>query len=424
MLKPGSTGRHRNTTVRKISMSLQKRISDSSCFLKPSSISFVPFTLLMTITLLVSGCGGNKNDDQNAAPVDVVAETLRNESFALTSELPGRIQAIRTAEVRARVEGILQRRVFTEGSEVSAGDTLFEIDPAELQAARNIAAAAVEKANADNYQAQLKAKRFTALLKQKLVSPQDYDVAIAAAKQTEADIASAQAELKRTTLNLEYATVTAPISGRIGRALVTEGALVGKNETTHLATIEQLDPVYVNVTQSSLEQLRLRQYRERVLANNGDDTIPVTVTLEDGSTYAHTGKLLFSEMSVDEGTGEVLLRAEVPNPDRILLPGMYVRAQLAQGTIQNAVTVPQRAIIRNAEGAQVMVINPDNTVALRKIGISYVKNDRWLVDSGLRAGERVVIEGILKIKPGARVNVVEDKSQTPANAAAQQNSAK
>jgi membrane fusion protein (multidrug efflux system) len=371
---------------------------------------------------LLAGCGQDTASSGDNTPVEVIVETLRSETFTLSSELPGRVQAIRSAEVRARVEGILQRRVFVEGSEVKAGDTLFEIDPAQLIAARNIAAAEVAKARADFRQAELKAKRYSSLLKQKLVSPQDAEQAIATAKQAEAEITASEAELTRANLNLDYATVTAPISGRIGRALVTEGALVGKNETTHLATIEQLDPVYVNMTQSSLEQLRLRQYRERVMAgaqanaaiSSAAAIIAVSVTLEDGTRYAHDGKLLFSEMAVDEGTGEVLLRAEIPNPERMLLPGMYVRAQLAQGVIDNAVTVPERAISRKASGAQVMVVTGNNTVETRPIAISFAKNNRWLVDKGLRAGDRVVIEGLQKIKPGTQVNAVENSPQTAA----------
>jgi membrane fusion protein (multidrug efflux system) len=372
--------------------------------------SILLFTLLL-IALLLVGCSKPADDNAAEKTVDVVIETLREESFALESELPGRIQAIRSAQVRARIEGILQRRIFTEGSEVKAGDRLFEIDPAQLIAARNISAANVAKAKADFRQADLKAKRYSALLKQKLVSPQEAEQAIATAKQAEAEIIASEAELTRANLNLDYATVTAPINGRIGRALVTEGALVGKNETTHLATIEQLDPVYVNMTQSSLDQLRLRQYRERVLAGNTvNKDIVVTITLEDGSQYTHKGQLLFSEMAVDEGTGEVLLRAEIPNPDNILLPGMYVRASLAQGEISNAITIPERAISRKANGAQVMVIDSNNKAVAKKIAISFAKNNRWLVDSGLQAGDRLVVEGMQKIKQGTPVNAVEISS--------------
>lgn len=364
---------------------------------------------------LLAGCDQGTIADADSAPVEVIVETLQPEAFTLSSELPGRVQAIRSAEVRARVEGILQRRVFAEGSEVKAGELLFEIDPAQLLAARNIAAAEVAKAKADFRQAQLKAQRYSTLLKQKLVSPQDTEQAIATAQQAEAAITAAEAELTRAKLNLDYAAVTAPISGRIGRALVTEGALVGKNETTHLATIEQLDPVYVNMTQSSLEQLRLRQYHQRVMAgSNADSEIAVTVFLEDGSRYPQQGKLLFSEMTVDEGTGEVLLRAEIANPERALLPGMYVRAQLAHGVIANAVTVPERAISRKASGPEVLVVDRNNTVSTRPIAISFAKHNRWLVDSGLQAGDRVVIEGMQKIKPGALVNAIERVPQTAA----------
>ncbi|RLU02857.1 MAG: efflux RND transporter periplasmic adaptor subunit, partial [Ketobacter sp.] len=324
--------------------------------------------------------------------------------LVLKTTLPGRVQALRTAEVRARVEGIIQERRFTEGTEVAASELLFQIDPSTLQADLNAAKARLARAQADLTQATLKQKRFANLLKRKAVSQQDYDEAYALAKQSEADVAAAQAALARAKIDLEYASVRAPITGRIGRALVSEGALVGNGAATHLATIEQLDPIYVNFTQSSSELLRLRR------GNEGQDLAVedphVSVTLEDGSEYPHSGKLLFSEMTVDPGTGEILLRAQLPNPERLLLPGMFVRVILDQAEYKQALTVSQRSLIRTAQGDMVMSVLADGKVVPLPVKTDRAQGDRWIIKSGLQGGEQIIIEGLQKARPGATVKAV------------------
>src|SRR3990167_2960765 len=307
-------------------------------------------------SLLLAACDqpapGNGGPDM--APPEVKVEVVQPQRVVVKAEWPGRVQARRTAEVRARVEGIIQERLFTEGSEVKAGDLLFQIDPATLRAVLDATKANVARAEADLAQAQLKQKRLQNLLARNAVSPQEYDEAFARAKQAEADVAAAKAAHTRSSIDLDYAAVRAPITGRIGRALVTEGALVGKNEATHLATVEQLDPLYVHFTQSRSEMLRFRRQRDAVPGTSAQ----VRVLLQDGSTYGHEGKLLFSEMTVDPGTGEVLLRAEVPNPDRMLLPGMLDRKSVEQAVYEQAFTVSQRALIRSAQCEMVMTVLP------------------------------------------------------------------
>ncbi|HVL00985.1 MAG TPA: efflux RND transporter periplasmic adaptor subunit, partial [Dongiaceae bacterium] len=363
-----------------------------SPFVRPSLLT------VLLASLLLTACDKPDEDheDASAQPVEVKVEIVRPERVVVKTELPGRVQARRTAEVRARVEGIIQERLFTEGSEVKAGDLLFQIDPATLRAALDAAKANQARAEADLAQARLKQKRLQNLLARNAVSPQEYDEAFARALQAEADVAAAKATLARSSIDLEYAAVRAPITGRIGRALVTEGALVGKNEATHLATIEQLDPIFVNFTQSSSEMLRFRQQREAGSAISDK----VRVLLEDGSRYDADGKLLFSEMTVDPGTGEVLLRAEVPNPERLLLPGMFVRGEVEQAVYEQAFTVSQRALIRTAQGEQVMTVLPDGKVVPLPVKTDRAQGDRWIIRSGLSGGEQVIVEGLQKVKSG------------------------
>lgn len=371
------------------------------------------------IALMLTACGGAEQPGAAAGqmpPPEVLVETVAPRRIEVINELPGRVQARRSAEVRARVEGILEKRIFNEGSEVQAGATLFQIDPAQLKASLAAAVAAEASAVADARQAMLKASRFQKLGGSKAVSRQEVDEAIAAGAQAEARIAEARAALTRARLDLEYASVKAPISGRIGRALVTEGALVGR-DATHLATIEQLDPLYINFTQSSSELLRLRKQFGFGTAEGRADPA-VTVLLEDGTAYAQPGKLLFSEMTVDPGTGEVLLRAEVPNPERTLLPGMFVRVKLTQGVLSDALTVPQAALVRSAGGAMVMSVGSDGLVVPLPVVTGAAVGDRWVVESGLKGGEKVVVEGLMKIRPGAPAKPVEaGAASAPATAA-------
>lgn len=368
-------------------------------------------SLVLALTLAgatLTACGGgdaNGHPGAQMPPPEVAVETVTPGALTVSAELPGRVQAIRTAEVRARVEGILEKRVFTEGSEVKAGASLFRIDPSELKAAQQSAEAALARAEANLSLANLKAERYAKLVGNKAVSKQEYDEAAATAKQAQADVASAKAALVRAQLDLGYADVRAPIAGRIGRALVTEGALVGRNDATHLATIEQLDPIYVNFTQSSLELLELRKRFHFGLPGGLTDP-EVSVKLEDGTTYAHTGKLLFSEMTVDPSTGEVLLRAEIPNPERQLLPGMFVRVNVQQGVLADAITVPQRALVRGAHGAMVMVVGADGKVAPMPVDTAFAQGDRWVLNSGLKGGEQVIVEGLMKVRPGMPAKAV------------------
>lgn len=350
-------------------------------------------------------------------PPEVMVEVVKAQRVIVKTELPGRVQALRTAEVRARVEGIVQERKFREGSEVKAGDILFQIDPAILQSSAESARANVARAEADITQTKLRQKRLEGLLAKKAVSQQEYDEAVAQQKRSEAELAAAKAALTRANIDLNYASVTAPITGRIGRALVTEGSLVGSGEATHLATIEQLDPIYVNFTQSRSEMLQYR--RERATQKNNAEPDPeVKVLLEDGSVYEHTAKLLFSEMTVDPSTGEVLLRAEVANPDRLLLPGMFVRVDVEQAVYEQAFTVSQRALIRNAQGEMVMTVLPDGKVVPLPVKTERAQNDRWIIRSGLSGGEQVIVEGLQKVRPGAMAKAVPiDPPQEAAPAA-------
>lgn len=338
-----------------------------------------------------------------AAP-EVGVVTVAAGAIPLVAELPGRVEASRVAEVRARAAGIVLKREFEEGSEVKAGDRLFQIDPAPLRAAQASARASLSRAQATLKLARLKAERYASLVETRAISQQEYDDAVAARELAQADVNLAEAALETASLNLGYATVTAPIRGRIGRAAVTEGALVGQNEATPLATVQQIDPVYVNLTQSSSDALRLKRALESGSAAE-DGAAQVTILTEDGREHPLPGRLLFSEVSVDEGTGTIALRAEVPNPDRSLLPGMYVRARLQQAVARDAITVPQQAVVRAGDGASVWVVK-DGKAERRAVQVSAAHGDRWVIASGLAAGERIVVDGLQRVQPGAEVKPV------------------
>jgi membrane fusion protein (multidrug efflux system) len=358
---------------------------------------------------LLSACGDKSTAPAAPPPATVAVVTVAPAQLTLTSELPGRTEASRIAQVRARTAGIVLQRVFKEGGDVKAGEVLFRIDPAQFQASYDSAQAAVAKAEANLAQADLKVKRYKPLLAAQAVSQQEYDDAVTAQKQAAADLATAKAARTNAKLTLGYATVTSPISGRISRALVTEGALVGQGEATPMATVQQLDPIYVTITQSSTEMLKLqRALAEGKLkgAGNGGSKTEARVTLvtEDGQTYPQAGKLLFSDVSVDESTGSVSMRAEFPNPNRVLLPGMYVRTRLEQGVSDAAITVPQQAIVRSNEGSSVLVVGADNKLVSQPVTANANDGQNWVVSSGLKGGERIVVEGFQKAKPGATVN--------------------
>lgn len=355
---------------------------------------------------LLSACGDTANNTSAPPPPAVVAVvTAAPAALTLSTELPGRIEASRIAQVRARTAGIVLQRVFKEGGEVKAGDVLFRIDPASFQASFDSAQAAVAKADANLAQAELKVKRYKPLLAAQAVSQQEYDDAVTAQKQAAADLATAKAARQNAGLTLGYATVTAPISGRIGRALVTEGALVGQGEATPMATVQTLDPIYVTITQSSTELLALqRALADGKLKRAGKDQATVTLATEDGQAYPHPGKLLFADVSVDESSGAVSLRAEFPNPDRTLLPGMYVRARLEQGVNEAAIAVPQQAVVRSPEGASVLIVGADNKVVAQPVTATASTGKQWIISAGLKGGERIIVEGFQKAKPGATVN--------------------
>ncbi|ODS68906.1 MAG: efflux transporter periplasmic adaptor subunit [Acidovorax sp. SCN 65-28] len=379
--------------------------------------------------LLVSACG--KPDGQSAGaggpkppPVEVGVVTATPGDVGLITELPGRVEASRVAQVRARAAGILQQRVFKEGSDVKAGQVLFRIDPAPYAAAAESARASLAKAQANLAQASAQAERYRPLVAANAISKQDFVNAEAAEKQAQADVAAAKAAVRTADINLGYASVTAPISGRIGRALVTEGALVGQGEATALAVVQQIDPVYVNFTQSAADVFQLRRAMEsgQFKRAGGGQGASVKLVLSDGSEYAQAGKLLFTDLSVDSTTGQVTLRAEVPNPKGELLPGLYLRVRIEQAQASNAITLPQQAVTRTQQGDTVSVVGEDGKVSQRTVKISAAQNNRWVVLDGLKAGEKVMVDGFQKLQmlpPGTPVKPVPWQAPgTPAPAAA------
>lgn len=360
----------------------------------------------LLLIALLAGCGPKGGPGPGAAmpPPEVSVLTIAPERIALITELPGRLEATRVAQVRARVAGIVLQKAFHEGGDVKAGELLFRIDPAPFQATVSSAQAALAKAEANLAQARLKVQRYRPLVDSNAISKQDYDDALTAQSQTSADVASARATLDTARLNLGYATVTAPISGRIGRALVTEGALVGQGEATPLALVQQIDPIFVNLTQSSTDLLRLKQaLASGQLKSAGQGQAKVTLLTEDGRVYPHSGKLMFSDLTVDESSGAILLRAEFPNPQRALLPGMYVRARLEQAVFDQAIAVPQQAVMRGTDGASVWLVGLDGKVAAQPVTTGAAQDGKWIVSQGLKAGDRIIVEGLQKTKPGAIV---------------------
>ncbi len=369
-----------------------------------------PAVLLLSLVLAACGGGDNKAAGSGAPgampPPEVGVVTVTARQLPLSTELPGRVEAARVAQVRARVTGIVQRRLFTEGADVKAGQPLFEIDPAPYRAAADSARAVLAKAQANFSQASALAARYKPLREANAVSQQDFVNAQAAQAQAEADVAAAKAALQTAQLNLGYASATAPISGRIGRALVTEGALVSQAEATQLALIQQVNPVFVNFTQPVSEISRLRKAVAGGKAENVAKSVPVRILLDDGSELPHNGRLLFSDLSVDPSSGQVVLRAEVPNPDGQLLPGMYVRGRVAQVQVDQAMLLPQQAVTRGAQGDTVMVVGAGGMPAPRPVKLGGAQGAQWVVLEGLKPGEQVIVDGFQKMKPGAPVKPV------------------
>lgn len=367
---------------------------------------FAPLCL-SALALTLSGCDKGPDAQDKAPLVKVRTEVIAPQSLSISTELSGRVVAPRVAQVSARVAGVVLKRVFEEGSEVKQGEVLFLIDPAPFKADLDSALAALRKSQALALQAKLQDQRYSALVESNAISRQDYDNARAQSQQAVAEVAANQAAVQRARLNLGYATVTAPISGRIGRALVTEGALVGQGEVTPLARIQQLNPIHVDLTQSTRELDSLREsFRAGQLQQVGKNEARATLIRDNGSLYPLPGKLLFTDISVDPSTGQIILRSEFPNPDNDLLPGSFVRVQLEQAINKQGISVPQRSILRDSAGvAQVLLIDTDNRVQQQPVQLGGVQNDRWIVNEGLKSGDRIVVEGLQHARPGEHVQI-------------------
>lgn len=371
----------------------------------PRALTRAAFCMLLSLTLLACEEGG-KNAPGSSGPREVAVIRLEPRREVYTTALAGRIASFQVAEVRPQVGGILQQRLFTEGADVKAGQALYQIDPATYEAALDSAQAALMKAEANVTPARLKAERFRELLAIKAVSKQEYDDAQAAFKQAEADVAVNRAAVKTARINLEYTKVRSPISGRIGKSAFTPGALVTANQAQALTSVRQLDPVYVDITQSSQDLLRLRAKFANGELRSAAEEAPVRLKLENGTMYPHEGRLQFTDVSVDESTGMVSLRALFPNPEHILLPGMYVRAIIAEGVDENALLVPQRALRRDPKGqASVLLVDGGGKVEVRLVDVGRTVGDSWQVLSGLKAGDGVIVEGGQNVRPGMSVRI-------------------
>lgn len=359
-------------------------------------------TIALLVAVSLAGCDKGEQGWGEAPPREVDVLTVKTEPFTVVVELPGRIEPVRIAEVRARVAGIVLKRTFEEGADVKAGDLLFQIDPAPFKAALSRAEGELARAEAQLFQAQATVKRYEPLVKINAVSQQDFDVARAAMQSAQADKRSAQANVETAKLDVGYAQVRAPIAGRIGRAQVTEGALVGQGETTLLARIQQLDPVYADFSQPAADALRLRAaIADGKVSGDGDKTLSLRV---DGTDIESKGTLLFTDISVDRSTGQIALRGRFDNPNGVLLPGMYVRVRTPQGLDQDAILVPQRAVQRSADGkASVMVMGAENTVEPRPVTTGAMQGARWQITEGLKAGDQVITSSLTAIRPGAKV---------------------
>jgi membrane fusion protein (multidrug efflux system) len=366
------------------------------------------FMVLSSLFFLAACNRGQDQQASKAAVPEVAVVTIEARQVELTTELPGRTSAYLVSEIRPQVNGIIQKRNFREGSDVQAGELLYQIDPAPFQVALDSAKASLGKAQANLPAIVSRAERYTWLLDQKAVSRQDYDDATAAVGQAKAEIEYWKAAVEAARINLGYTRVTAPISGRVGKSNVTDGALVTAYQPLALATVQQLDPIYVDVTQSTVELLRLRRNLEAGrLTSDGKNGKKVKILLEDGTPYPEEGNLQFRDVTVDPATGSFTLRIVVPNPNDLLLPGMFVRAVIQEGIAEQAILVPQQGVSRNPKGgAFVLVVGDTGTVQQRDLSLNRAIGDQWLVSSGLSAGERVIVEGMLKARPGASVKCV------------------
>lgn len=375
--------------------------------------------------IFLSACQKEEQQAQQRPPMNVSAMTVGTEEVRIFTTLPGRISATKNAEVRARVDGIVQSINFTQGSHVKAGDLLFKIDPAVYQANLNAAKASLNQAQASAKSASALASRYQMLIKENAISKQEYDDAMSSANQAKASIESARAAVESAKINLSYTSVTSPIDGVIGEALVTEGALVSASGATALAKVQQLGEVYVDFTQSTVEMTQLRKaFLNGELERVDDNTAVVRLILEDGSTYDKEGKLLFSGVSVDPNTGKVNLRATFPNPDELLLPGMFVRVQLERGLNKAAIMIPTQAIQRRTDGTSLVYVISEGKVAMRPVDLGEVSGDKTQVTSGLSVGEQLIVEGFTKIGPGMPVNALPWSKDSNAVASAQKEASK
>ncbi|MBB1202449.1 efflux RND transporter periplasmic adaptor subunit [Enterobacteriaceae bacterium 89] len=360
---------------------------------------------LLASALLLSGCDNAGNQPAQGQVPHVLVHVVSSAPLSVTTELPGRTSAYRIAEVRPQVSGIILHRNFTEGTDIQAGESLYQIDPATYQAAWDSAKGDEAKASAAATIAHLTVKRYLPLLGTQYVSRQDYDQAVANAQQADASVTAAKAEVESARINLAYTKVSSPISGRIGKSNVTEGALVTNGQAQALATVQQLDPIYVDVTQSSSDFMRLKQES----LERGSDTKSVELTMENGQPYSLKGILQFSDVTVDESTGSITLRAIFPNPNHVLLPGMFVRASIEEGVQPDALLVPQQGVTRTPRGdATVMIVNDKNQVEVRSITATQAIGDKWLVTEGLKPGDKVIVSGLQKVRPGVPVNAEPD----------------
>ena len=395
-----------------------RSVPQQALSLRAQALYLLP--LVVAVAAALTGCGGGNAQAQGGPggmpPPAVGVVTTALQPVALQTELPGRVEAIRTAQVRARVNGVVLKRLFTEGAEVKAGQALFQIDAAPYQAALESAQANLAKAQANLNQAAAQADRNKPLVEARAISQQEYVVSVAAAKAAEADVAAAKAAVTNARLNVDYAHVTAPISGRIGRALVSEGQLVSAAEATQLALIQQTSAVYVNFTQSANEVQQLRRAMAKgSVRGAGATATQVRVVLDDGTEMAKPGKLLFTDLSVDASSGQVQLRAEVPNADGSLLPGQYVRVRLSQAEVPAGILLPQQAVTRAASGDTVLVVGADSKPTPRQVKISAAQGNQWLVVDGLKPGEQVIADGFQKMfVPGAPVKPVPWSPAAPA----------
>ncbi|WP_375601152.1 efflux RND transporter periplasmic adaptor subunit [Klebsiella aerogenes] len=366
---------------------------------------------LIISAVLLTGCDNSGNQQAQPQAPQVSVHVVHSEPLSVTTELPGRTSAFRVAEVRPQVCGIILKRNFVEGSDIKAGESLYQIDPATYQAAWNSAKGDEAKAEAAAAIAHLTVKRYVPLLGTQYISQQEYDQAVATARQADADVVAAKAAVENARINLAYTKVTSPIDGRIGKSSVTEGALVTNGQADAMATVQQLDPIYVDVTESSNDFMRLKQES----LQRGDDSKSVQLIMENGQPYSLKGSLQFSDVTVDESTGSITLRAVFPNPQHTLLPGMFVRARIDEGVNPQAILVPQQGVTRTPRGdATVLIVNAQNQVENREVTAAQAIGDKWLITSGLQNGDKVIVSGLQKVRPGVTVKATEDTAASAA----------